>query len=227
VTRNDGIDNRATIVPLKAPISAATARPNPDLARDPKSEEEFWAIIEETFTQIEGALTDYPVETREEALAGTLRGGKFKNTSVSIIRHRGVDNDIDSRDYFLEMGRKFLPKVKQQIEARVLTPKFAKDWGVVMMCHGFISSHILDDTDGLFHARAGQSGNRDAERKYFAHLLLHWMGKGHKRKAAATWQGSATEPLKPARKRGVPRPIKRPPTSSLPFERYGRPARRR
>ena len=39
-----------------------------DLARDPKSEEEFWAIIEETFEQVEEALTDYPVETREEAL---------------------------------------------------------------------------------------------------------------------------------------------------------------
>ena len=41
------------------------------LARDPKSEEEFWAIIEETFEQIEGSLTAYPMETREEALAGT------------------------------------------------------------------------------------------------------------------------------------------------------------
>ena len=41
------------------------------LARDPKSEEEFWAIIEETFEQVEGALTDYPAETRDEALAGS------------------------------------------------------------------------------------------------------------------------------------------------------------
>ena len=39
------------------------------LARDPKSEEEFWAIIEETFEQVKGVLTDYPVETRDEALA--------------------------------------------------------------------------------------------------------------------------------------------------------------
>ena len=51
------------------------------LARDPKSEEEFWEIIEETFVQVEGALTDYPAETREEALDGTLRGGKFKDTA--------------------------------------------------------------------------------------------------------------------------------------------------
>jgi hypothetical protein len=44
-----------------------------DLARDPKSEEEFWQIIDETFEQVEGALTAHPAETREEALAGTLR----------------------------------------------------------------------------------------------------------------------------------------------------------
>jgi hypothetical protein len=119
------------------------------LARDPKSKKEFWAIIEETFVQIEGALTAYPAETREEALAGTLRDGKFKDASLSFIRYRGVREDLDSRDYFLELGRRFLPEVKRQIRARKLTPKFAKNWGVVMMCHGFISAHILDDSDGL------------------------------------------------------------------------------
>ena len=54
-----------------------------DLARDPKSEKEFWTIIEETFVQVEAALTDYPAETRDEALAGTLRGGNFKDASIS------------------------------------------------------------------------------------------------------------------------------------------------
>jgi hypothetical protein len=43
------------------------------LAFDPKSEEEFWTIIEDTFAQVKSVLTDYQVETREEALAGTLR----------------------------------------------------------------------------------------------------------------------------------------------------------
>ena len=75
------------------------------LARDPKSEKEFWAIIEETFAQVEGSLTDYPVETRDEALSGAMRGGNFKDASLSFIRHRGVREDLDSRDYFLELGR--------------------------------------------------------------------------------------------------------------------------
>jgi hypothetical protein len=156
-----------------------------DLARDPKSEEEFWTIIEETFVQVEGALTAYPAETREEALAGTLRGGDFRDTAVSIIRHRGVDEKIDSRDYFLELGRQFLPDVGKQIKARKLTAKFAKDWGVVMMCHGFISAHILDDSDGLDRVRAGlKSGdirNREAQRKWVARQILGFMKPGRGR----------------------------------------------
>lgn len=38
------------------------------LARDPKTDDEFWKIIEETFEQVEPTLTAYPVETREQAL---------------------------------------------------------------------------------------------------------------------------------------------------------------
>jgi hypothetical protein len=39
-----------------------------------------------------------------------------------------VREDLDSRDYFLELGREFLPKVERQIKSRELTPKFDKDW---------------------------------------------------------------------------------------------------
>ena len=85
-----------------------------DLARDPKSKKEFWAIIEETFVQVEGALTAYPVETREEALSGELRGANFKDTSLSFIRHRGVREDLDSRDYFLDLGRRVLPESRSR-----------------------------------------------------------------------------------------------------------------
>jgi hypothetical protein len=141
------------------------------LARDPHSEEEFWTIIEETFAEVTSVLTDYPVETEEEALAGTLRGDKFRDIALSIIRYRGVDETIDSRDYFLELGRRILPDVKRQIKARKLTPKFAKDWGLVMMCHGFIASHILDDSDGFSHNRAGLlSAARRASRR----RLVRW-----------------------------------------------------
>ncbi len=159
-----------------------------DLARDPKSEEEFWTIIEDTFDQVKGALSDYLVETRDEALAGTLRirhkGDSFRSSPGDIIRDRGVDSAYDSRDYFLDLGRRLLPGVERQIEARRLTPKFAKDWGVIMMCHGFIASHILDDSDGLSHVRAGSIFNRDAQRKWIAHQLLGRIDSGCTRQQA-------------------------------------------
>jgi hypothetical protein len=158
------------------------------LARNPKSEEEFWAIIEETFVQVEGALTDYPAETREEALDGTLRRGNFKDASLSFIRYRGVREDLDSRDYFLELGRRVLPEVAPQIKARKLTPKFAKDWGVVMMCHGFISAHILDDSDDLRDVRRGlKTGSirsKNAQRKWLAHLIIREIDSGKNRTEA-------------------------------------------
>jgi hypothetical protein len=67
----------------------------------------------------------------------------------------GSVEDLDSRDYFLELGRRVLPEVALQIKERKLTPQFAKDWGVVMICHGFIASHILEDSDNLRDARRG------------------------------------------------------------------------
>jgi hypothetical protein len=39
-----------------------------DLARDPQSKKEFWAIIEDTFIQVGGVLVGYRVESKEEAL---------------------------------------------------------------------------------------------------------------------------------------------------------------
>ena len=159
------------------------------LARDPKNEDEFWNIIEETFEQVEGVLRGYPVETPEEALSGTRRRvdahDSYRGSPGDFIRYRGVDKDYDSRDYFLKLGRKFVPRVERQIKRRCLTPKFAKDWGVVMMCHGFISAHILDDSDGLSHFRAGlksgENRSKDAQKKWVARQILAMMKAGLRR----------------------------------------------
>jgi hypothetical protein len=157
-----------------------------DLARDPKSEKEFWAIIEDTFVQVEGVLFGYRVETKEEALTGALRirdeGDTYRSSPGDFIRYRGVDEDYDSRDYFLNLGRKFVPRVERQIRCRRLTPQFAKDWGVVMMCHGFVSAHILDDSDGLSHFRAGRKSgktrSKHPQKKWVARQILAIMEAG-------------------------------------------------
>jgi hypothetical protein len=75
-----------------------------------------------------------------------------------------------------------VPRVERQIKRRRLTPKFAKDWGVVMMCHGFIAAHVLDDSDALGHVRAGlQSGksrSRAPQRKWISQKLLPLIDQG-------------------------------------------------
>jgi hypothetical protein len=64
----------------------------------------------------------------------------------------------------------------------------AKDWGAVMMGHGFISAHILDDSDGFFHARAGlvsaEARNTDPQKKWVAHQILGLMKSGLNRSQA-------------------------------------------
>ena len=84
------------------------------LARDPKNDSDFWNIIEETFEQIEPTLTGYPVETREEALE------PHRSSPGDLVRYRGASKDYDSRDYFLTLGRRFVPRVKRQINRRRL-----------------------------------------------------------------------------------------------------------
>ena len=49
------------------------------------------------------------------------------------------------------------------------------------MCHGFISAHILDDSDGLDRVRSGQSGNKNAQRKWLAHLIIREIDSGQNR----------------------------------------------
>jgi len=109
----------------------------------------------------------------------------LKDASLSFIRDRGVRDDLDSRDYFLELGRKILTDVERQIKARQLTAKFAKDWGVVLMCHGFISSHIIDDSDGFNHNRAGllsaQTRYREPQKRWVARQILGMMQPGRRR----------------------------------------------
>jgi hypothetical protein len=43
------------------------------LARDPKSEKDFWTIIEETFVQVEAVLATYPGDERRGACWNTTR----------------------------------------------------------------------------------------------------------------------------------------------------------
>jgi hypothetical protein len=147
------------------------------------TDDEFWKEIEEEFIQVEGVLEGHRVETYEEARSGELRfwdGGKsFKGSGGAFIRYRKIGPDDDSLGYFLELGRKTLPDVRRGIKRRRLTSRFAIAWGTAMMCRGFVSAYILDDSDDLSHERGGWKGakSRSVERqkKWAAHQILRLM----------------------------------------------------
>jgi hypothetical protein len=62
-----------------------------DLTRNLKSEKGFWAIIEDTFIQVEGVLFGYRVEAKEEALTGALR---IREEGTPIEARRAASFDI-------------------------------------------------------------------------------------------------------------------------------------
>jgi hypothetical protein len=163
------------------------------MARRPISNsEKFWKEIEDEFAQVEGALRWHQVETKEEAIAGTLRFDEYErsyrgNPGV-FIRYRGTNVDYDSREYYLNEGRKLLDTVEKQIEGRQFTTDFVLNWGRISVCRGFIEAYILDDTDGVSHLaagqRSGQKRNRDPQRHWVARLLQSHLDSGATRRFA-------------------------------------------
>jgi hypothetical protein len=151
------------------------------LAEADANEDGFWQNIEEAFVQVEATFRDYPLETRDQALNQEITRFSFPHK----IGFRNVSKDMDSREHFYELGRRAVASVAIQIERREFNLKFAHDWGVAMMCHGFMVAHILDDSDDLKHARGGQKSGRlrskNPQRKWIAHQLIPLLDSGVKR----------------------------------------------
>ena len=125
------------------------------LARDPKSEEEFWTIIEETFVQVKASSLTIRWRHRKKRLLAPFAAETSRTRhcpSFAIVEFERISTAATTSS---SSDGGFCSKSSGKSKRRKLTPKFAKDWGVVMMCHGFISAHILDDSDGLSHNRGG------------------------------------------------------------------------
>jgi hypothetical protein len=151
------------------------------LAEADANEAGFWQNIEEAFVQVEATFRDYPLETRDQALNQEITRLSFPHK----IGFRNVSEDMESREHLYELGQRAVASVAIQIERREFNYKFAHDWGVAMMCHGFMVAHILDDSDDLSHARggmkSGKSRSRDSQRKWIAHQLIPLLDSGVKR----------------------------------------------
>ena len=134
----------------------------------------------------------HPVETRKDALAGTLRFNKddrsYKGNPGAFIRYRGTSDDYDSRQNYLNEGRQLIDVVETQIKARQITKDFVLNWGKISVARGFIEAYILDDSDGVSHLVAGQNSgqkrNSDPQRHWVARLLLSHIDCGATRRVA-------------------------------------------
>ncbi len=96
-----------------------------------------------------------------------------------------------------------------------------------MMCHGFISAHILDDSDGLSRNRAGllsvASRNTDAQKKWAARQILGLMKSGFTQTQADAVLGTRISDLIKSRK--FPLALTRSGSArcSMKTERFGTP----
>ena len=154
---------------------------NDEVTRAPKDEDELWELLREQFEFVRDVLQNLPAETREEALENAA-DTKRSRTNLTVVRYRGTSEELDNRDYYLEMGRTLLPYIKGAIKRRKLTPRFVQQWGKVMFCHGYVASYVLDDSDDLAHARAGfKTGklrSKASQRKWIAHLMISLVDSG-------------------------------------------------
>lgn len=158
---------------------------NDEVNRLPSSEAEMWDVLGEQFEFARMVLAETPVETREEALSGS----SWKRSVPGFaIRYRGVSEENDLREHYLEMGQGLLDPVAEAISARQMTPEFMQQWGQLMFCHGYLASYALDDSDDLAHQRAGyrtaEKRSKDSQRHWLARLIVPLVDRGMSREQA-------------------------------------------
>lgn len=163
-----------------------------DLTRIPTDEPDMWNLFRQQYEFVHHVLAELPVETKEDALDNAYHleaGGKFLRSGMTVIRYRDTSNDLDQRDYFLEMGRELLPYIQRALNERKLTPEFVQQWGKVMFCHGYIASYVFDDTDDLLpernRKRSADMTDRTPQRIFLARLILWFMDEKKERRKQA------------------------------------------
>lgn len=157
----------------------------------PRTEEELWEELWDQFLAARNVLEDTPLESREDAIADRSTSSPenhARSADEGVIRYRGASFELDSRESYLEFGRSLIPYAERSIRAKRMSRRFLVEWGHLMMCHGFILSFILDDSDDLKHQRAGnktaQLRSKEAHRKWVAKIILAQMDIGNSRDEA-------------------------------------------
>lgn len=157
----------------------------------PRTEDGLWEALWHQFLAARNVLEETPVESRENAIADRSTytpESHARSADEGVIRYRGASYALDSREHYLEFGRSLIPYAERSIRAKRMSRRFLVEWGHLMMCHGFILSFILDDSDDLKHQRAGnktgQLRSKEAHRKWVAKIVLAQMDNGCSRDEA-------------------------------------------
>lgn len=116
----------------------------------PKTNEQFWERLEESFVFIKFDILS-PLETREEALK---RDGndKLREHFGGLIRYRDTD-DRDNLLYFREKGIDLLAEVRYLLDQRRATRELLIRWAKLMYCHGWVSNAIFSGGDDRLGSR--------------------------------------------------------------------------
>lgn len=148
----------------------------------PTGEEDFWEKVRWNFALARHVLEDYRVETREDALE---RDGR--SLPMSVIAYREITDEFDQREYFLELGRETLPKVRELLERREFTITFAHEWGKLQCAHGYLAACIFDNSDSMANSRAALKSAATralpAQKKWVAAIVLQALSRGQKRES--------------------------------------------
>jgi hypothetical protein len=149
--------------------------------RIPRDEPELWEILREQFFHVAEDFAR-PIETKEDALGNRFHRdheGKTLRDGLMVIRYRHVGNELDNREHFLAMGRELVPYIAEALSREKLSPEFIQQWGKLMFCHGYITSHVLDDSDDSVternRRRGTQASKQTAGHAFLARLILKFM----------------------------------------------------
>lgn len=165
-----------------------------DITRVPITEDELWDALEEQFSAADDILRCIPVQTRED-----FADPDWDPELGGVIRYRSGKSD--ARDFFLERGRELLSDSGQSIAEKKLSPEFIYRWGLLMFCHGYVTSYVLDDSNSNAFLRGGRALAKKTlvRRKFIAHLLLPLLESGVPRPEA---EEQVAESIKQIIKRG-------------------------
>lgn len=164
---------------------------NDKVLRIPADEADLWEILQEHFNLARYVL-EMPLETKEQAFDVDFQSrpaAELDRISMGLIRYRNVSEENDQREYYLDIGLKLIPFIEKALEVRRLTPEFVQQWGKLMFCHGYVASHVFDDSDDLETYRNRVKGTRATDRTpqriFLARFLLWFMDEQKQRRKQA------------------------------------------